>query len=133
MHLWCAYIYTYVYLYIYIRGYTYAHQVYIYINTGIHCYTSASWRQLKGYGVWADSLSFCRSQMDLFPVPSQLYQESCCSSILEALCLPVTTCGRNRIWQVLVCRKLTSWHPTHWQEGSGLDHKKVEITGNPGT
>lgn len=59
---------------IYLRRYTYAHQVHIYIETGVHCYTSASWRQLKGYWVSEDSLSLFRSHVFLI-IPSSA-QES---------------------------------------------------------
>lgn len=124
MDLWCVCI--------YLGGFTYAHQVRIYIETGVHCYTSASCRQLKGYWVSEDSLSLSRSHV--FPIYSQLLSgkctealpgDSCCYSILEGLCFPITKHRSDTIWQVLVCRNLNSWHPTQWWEGSGLDQKKL--------
>lgn len=54
---------------IYLGGYIYAHQVHTYIETGVHCYTRASCRKLKGYWVSEDSLPLFRSHHfpNLFP------------------------------------------------------------------
>lgn len=121
-------------VYIYIQGYTYAQQVYIYTGTGVHCYTSASWRQLKGYwpGIWGFTVTLWKPCFpNLFPsllgkCTAAAPRDSCCYSILEALCFPITTYGSDTIWQILVCRNLDSWHPTQWWEGSKLDHKKLK-------
>lgn len=98
---------------IYLGGYTYAHQVHIRIETGVRCYTSASWRQLKGYWVSEDSLSLFRSHV--FPIYSQLLsgkctealcRDSCCYSILEGLCFPITEHGSDTIWQARLQKSL---------------------------
>lgn len=58
----CIYIHRQVCIYISLRRYTYAHQVYISIKTGVRCSASASWRQPErhcGFTVTLEKPRFC--------------------------------------------------------------------------